>query len=218
MMAWLNKAKWLRHRYSASMYVLGISLLLVGLIACGAKEEVSAESPDFSEEVEEVLQKRMAFAQKTFAADPRVIELVEESNAKNDSISLSEIENLDAEWIAAEGINEFIKGFLTNEASQILLEFQDTYDGYPEIFIADSKGLIVGLTNKTSDYYQADEEWWVEAYNNGQGKASHGEIEFDESALSEAIALYIPVMTLNNEKAIGVIKVVVDIIAIKLEL
>ena len=60
--------------------------------------------------------------------------------------------------MAAEGINEFIKGILTNEASQILLEFQDIYDSYPEIFISDSKGRIVGLTNKTGDYYQADEE------------------------------------------------------------
>ena len=89
MMAWLSKVKELKHSHMASMSVLGISLLLLGLIACGAKEEVSAETPDFSEEVEEILQKRMAFAQKTFAADPRVIELVEESNRKDDGISLS---------------------------------------------------------------------------------------------------------------------------------
>ena len=79
-------------------------------------------------------------------------------------------------------------------------------------------GLNAGQTNKTTDYYQADEDWWIGAYNSGKGKASHGTIEFDESAQTEAISLYIPVMDGINNKAIGVIKAVVSITAIKMDL
>lgn len=214
---WVNSAKSLRRCFNVWISILGIGLLLIGLTGCNAEKEASVESSDFSREVEDILERRMDFVVANIANDPRIIELVAESNKTNEGISLSEIERLDARWIATEGIDEFIKGFLTNDASLILTEFQEVNGGYPEIFVTDATGLIVGLTNKTSDYYQADEDWWVQGYNGGLGNAYHGNIEFDESALSEAIALYIPIMDPNTRKAIGVMKVIVDITAIKME-
>ena len=74
------------------------------------------------------------------------------------------------------------------------------------------------MTNKTSDYYQADEDWWIQSYNEGQGKTFHGAIEYDESAKAEAIPLYMPIMDPDTNKAIGVMKVIIDITAIKMEL
>ena len=202
-----------------SIAAVAVGLLTFGLIACGAKQEVRTEDSAlpavFSKEVEHVLQTKTEHVTSEIATDPRIIELVRESNDQNRNISLSQIKRLDANWMAADGIDEFIKGFITSETSQILQEFQDTNDGYPEIFIADAKGLIVGLTNKTSDYYQADEDWWVQGYNEGRGQFFHGEIEFDESAQSEAIALYNPIMDPDTGNAIGVMKVIVNITAIK---
>ncbi|MBW1958609.1 MAG: hypothetical protein JRF31_09885 [Deltaproteobacteria bacterium] len=46
----------------------------------------------------------------------------------------------------------------------------------------------------------------------------YGEIEYDESALAESIPIYIPVIDPGINKAIGVIKAVCDITAIKMEL
>ena len=73
-------------------------------------------------------------------------------------------------------------------------------------------------TNKTSDYYQADEAWWTETYANGLGKSLFGAIEYDESALAEAIPIYVPITDPDTGSAIGVMKAVCDITAIKMEL
>ena len=208
----------LRYFSKFLIVALAVGLLIVGLTGCGGKEEVKEESAALSKEIEDVLDKKTDLVTKEIAEDPRIIKLVRESNIKNKDISLSEIKKLDERWMSTEGLDEFIRGFLTNEGAEVLVEFQDANDGYPEIFIADAKGLNVAMTNKTSDYYQADEEWWVRAYDEGRGKSFHGGIEYDESAMSEAIALYIPIMDPDTNKAIGVMKVIVDITAIKREL
>lgn len=208
----------LRYFSKFLIVVLAVELLIVGLTGCGGKEEIKEERVTFSGKVKDVLNEKTDLVTKSIAEAPRIIGLVRESNIKNEDISLSEIKKLDERWMSTEGLDEFIRGFLTNEGSEILMEFQNNHDGYPEIFITDAKGLNVAMTNKTSDYYQADEEWWVQAYNEGRGKSFYGDIEYDESAMSEAIALYIPIMDPDTNKAIGVMKVIVDITAIKREL
>ena len=84
--------------------------------------------------------------------------------------------------------------------------------------VTDKRGLICGETNKTTDYYQADEQWWITAYNLGKGKSYYGGIEYDESAMAEVISIYVPVIDPGINKAIGVIKAACDITAIKMEL
>ena len=208
----------LRYFSKFLLVILAVELLIIGLTGCAGKEEIKEERVTFSGKIKDVLNEKIDLVTKSIAEAPRIIGLVRESNIKNEDISLSEIKKLDERWISTEGLDEFIRGFLTNEGSEILVEFQNANDGYPEIFITDAKGLNVAMTNKTSDYYQADEEWWVSAYNKGQGESFYGAIEYDESAMSEAIALYIPIMDPNTNKAIGVMKVIVDITAIKREL
>ena len=115
-------------------------------------------------------------------------------------------------------MDEFIKPFLINEVAVKLREFQEENAGFYEIFVTDMYGLNVGQTNKTTDYYQADEDWWIGAYNMGEGRSYHGQIEFDESAQTEAISLYVPIIDPITDEVIGVVKVVMNITAIKIEL
>lgn len=198
---------------SRILIVMALSICLISW--CG---RAAAQEAGLSKSVEDVLSKRIEFVKGTLSGDPVIVEAVRESNEKNRGLSLKEILKLDDRWRGTEGIDEFIKGYIANECSDALVEFQDEHDGYPEIFVADAKGLVVGATNKTSDLYQADEEWWVECYSDGKGKTAHGEIEYDESAMSEAIAVCVPVMDKETGRAIGVMKILVDITAIKMEL
>ena len=78
--------------------------------------------------------------------------------------------------------------------------------------------LIAAATNRTSDYLQADEAWWSETFSAGQGKSHYGAIEYDDSAYSESIPLYVPIIDPQTSKVIGVLKAVCDITAIKMEL
>ena len=181
------------------------------------KSKVKTERTGFTKELEQLLGKKIELL-KNIATNPQIIEIIKKFNKKNQKISISDFLKDDKKWKETKGINDFIKPFIINECAQFLIEFQEQYDEFPEIFITDEKGLIVGETNKTSDYYQADEQWWIEAYNDGIGKIYYGVIEYDESAHAEAIPIYIPVMDSQDKKAIGVIKAVCDITAIKMEL
>lgn len=184
-----------------------------------SREEPVAQAvlPPLAFEIEVILDKKISLVRELLE-DSRVIAGVKEANAEYAGITLAEILQLDQRWRAAEGIDEFIKPFLTNEVARALLEFQEDYPGFSEIFLTDAHGLNVGQTNKTTDFYQADEDWWIGAYNAGQGKVSHGLIEFDESARAEAISVYLPVVDPETNEILGVAKAVVSIAAIKLEL
>jgi len=202
-----------------------VFLLIFMCISCGrgkqvdeAVQEVDQDAAvTFSEEVNQILERKKELI-KNLAQDPYLIRLVREANEKNQGLSNTAINRLDERWQRTEGIDDFIKPFITNETALFLVAFQEENDVFSEIFVTDEKGLIVGETNKTSDYYQADEEWWVQTYNEGKGKEFFGEIEYDESSRSEAIPIYVPVLDPDSREAIGVIKAVCDITAIKLEL
>ncbi|OGF63288.1 hypothetical protein A2662_03075 [Candidatus Giovannonibacteria bacterium RIFCSPHIGHO2_01_FULL_45_33] len=167
-----------------------------------------------SAEIEAVLSAKISTIEE-LAANQIILKEVVLQNEKNKDLSKNAIIALDTKWRASKGIDDFIKPFLTNKIAVALHEFQEKNPGYPEIFVTDKIGLNAGQTNKTSDYYQADESWWVDAYAGGIGKSYHGEIEFDDSAQSEAISIYVPIKDPVNMKAIGVIKAVLSITAIK---
>ena len=194
-----------------------ITFLTAGFFLLASTGYSENEIPGFSKELKQVLENKIELLQ-IIAKDPRIIEKVIISNYNNRDLYLSEILKIDEKWRETEGVDDFIKSFLTNESAQYLIDFQEEHDEFVEIFITDKKGLIVGETNKTSDYYQTDEQWWVKAYNQGTGNTFYGKIEYDESAMAESIPIYIPVIDPGINKAIGVIKAVCDITAIKMEL
>jgi hypothetical protein len=200
-----------------------VAVVTLGLAGCGGEvgpsNSVNGElpPPDFSDEVEAVLAKRIELV-KQLAADAVVVEAVKAANENNAGLSEAEIDRLDSQWQQTEGIDEFIKSMITNPCAEHLVDFQEARNAFPEIFVTDRYGLIVAETNKTSDYLQADESWWTKAFDDGRGHTHHGAIEYDESARSEAISIYVPVMDPDTQHAIGVIKAVCDITAIKMEL
>lgn len=152
------------------------------------------------------------------AAHPVVVAAVRTENREHQDMKEGDILDLDRRWRAGDGSDELAKSVLANECARNLMDFQDEHDGFPEIFVTDVKGLVVAATNRTSDYLQADEAWWETAYNEGRGKSYYGAIDYDDSACSESISLYVPVIDPDSAKVIGVLKAVCDITAIKMEL
>lgn len=189
---------------------------VVPALPAGEKASVNPASIKtvLSQEIENVLSQKIIMIE-TLAKEPLIIGEVELVNLKNKNLTPAEITALDTKWRATKGIDDFIKQFLTNQIALQLLAFQEQNPGFPEIFVTDKYGLNAGQTNKTSDYYQADETWWIDAYNNGAGKSYHGAIEFDDSAQSEAISLYVPIRDPATATVVGVIKAVLSITAIK---
>jgi methyl-accepting chemotaxis protein len=75
-----------------------------------------------------------------------------------------------------------------------------------EVFVTDKFGGLVAATNRTSDYYQADEIWWQTAWNNGQGAIFIGQPELDESSQSFSVNIAIPMYGHTSQQAIGVLR------------
>lgn len=132
----------------------------------------------------------MATVEKQVAADmkakitPSIIAAIKAQNTKHASLDAAAITKLDTEWkgqtMAAD--KPLINGVLNNATSAELKKIQTASGGkYVEIFVMDNKGLNVGQTGITSDYWQGDEAKFTKVFPN-VGATSSEAPEFDESA------------------------------------
>ncbi len=128
------------------------------------------------------------------------------------------IEEKDEAWKVAgkEEITPFMQDLINNELSkQIREEFELKeayrakygYAVFGEIFLTNRYGVNVAQTQKTSDYYQADEEWWQRAREDG---LSVTDVEYDLSTGSYSIDIGVRVDDENGD-FLGVVKAVLNI-------
>ncbi|MFZ5857288.1 MAG: GAF domain-containing protein [Chloroflexota bacterium] len=127
----------------------------------------------------------------------------------------AEIAELDEQWVKADQANNnqdtLVVSRLNNDTATVLNEYKASFPENAEVFITDKYGALVAATNRTSDYYQADEEWWQIAYNDGAGDVYIGQIVYDESIKEYAIIIAIPLFSAESEKVIGVLRTTVSI-------
>ena len=76
-----------------------------------------------------------------------------------------------------------------------------------EIFVTNRFGVNVAQTNKTTDYYQADEEWWQTAKKDGLFVS---DVNYDESSGTFSTEIAVRIDDANGNFA-GVIKAVPNI-------
>ncbi len=123
--------------------------------------------------------------------------------------TLAEVYGHDGLWKDQGESYVFANVMLGNDLSKTLRIFRGDNPEFPEIFITDARGANIGMTNVTSDYYQADEEWWVKTYAEGEGLVWAGSVEFDESAAGWVVPLYLPVYGTQGD-VIGIVKALVN--------
>lgn len=141
--------------------------------------------------------------------DERIVDSLNRANNENAHLTPARIAALDTEW--QQGIDRagIIHTIENDVATDALMSFQRRHPQFVEIFITDVKGLNVAQTNRTSDYYQADEAWWIAAYRDGSGHSFIGDIEYDDSARQWVVPLSIPVYS-ERGSVIGVVKALID--------
>lgn len=158
---------------------------------------------------------------KVYSKDMVLQKYIQQSNKEFDAIDNLQvyIAEKDEEWRAVpkETITPFMNKLIDNELSKKLKKKVEFYSNeynfkvYGEIFVTNKYGANVGLSGKTSDFYQADEEWWQVAMRDG---FYLGAIAYDES--SEVYSTDIG-MRVNDDKGnfIGIIKAVLNIEEVK---
>jgi hypothetical protein len=123
----------------------------------------------------------------------------------------SQVEEREGDWLTQDPEDSRLQsGILNNEASQFLRKFNGITADFREILITDAMGRLVAASNKTSDYFQADERWWRYAYQEGQGNTFYGDIQFDESANVYGMEMAHPIRNPSTNEVIGIIKAIAD--------
>lgn len=142
-----------------------------------------------------------------YGKNPTIVNAVKKQNAKN--MKLADIQDTDKKWIQTVGVDEFMSSIMNNECANYLKTVQSRYGFILEIFVMDNKGANVAMTDKTSDYWQGDEDKFIKTYNKGNGSIHFSDEEFDESTQTYLIQVSVPVM--SNGKAIGAITFGIDL-------
>ncbi len=124
--------------------------------------------------------------------------LITELEAINVEASLSELEAIDQQWRNADDNDPLIQNSLNNPLASELNTFQQNFPQHVELFITDEQGALLATTNRTSDYYQADETWWQVAFADGQGGTFISQPEFDESSNALGLQMAVPMFSTNG--------------------
>ena len=131
-----------------------------------------------------------------YTSDIPFLEGIRASNIAFEAAALTQPEQFaqkDQEWVSPGEEPPFVHEVLNNPlAKNLSRQFVDFYRrkyGYKvfeEILATNRYGALIAATQKTSDYYQADEHWWQAAKADG---FFIGDVEYDESVGGHVIPI-----------------------------
>ena len=149
-----------------------------------------------------------------WAENPVLIEAIKAQNAKNANLSQEDIDKQDKQWRAETkaSAKPMIDAVLGNDASAYLKKVKADSKGlFTEIFAMDNKGLNVGQSDATSDYWQGDEAKWQKSYGAGPNGYLVDEVEFDESTQTYQSQVSVAIVDPATKDVIGAVTVGVNV-------
>lgn len=151
---------------------------------------------------------------RTWIADPALIKAIKAQNAKHAGLDQAGIDDLDKQWRAETAASDrpLIDSVLSTELSKLLRDFKnDTQGMVTELFVMDNKGLNVGQSDVTSDYWQGDEDKWQKTYLAGPDGVFIDEVEMDESTQTFQSQLSLSIVDPETGEVIGALTVGVNV-------
>ena len=151
-------------------------------------------------------------ALREYCLDSHLQEIISESNEEFEKLYdiPAYINERDREWtsVPKEEITPFMKEIIDRKLSEELrkktLYFEGKYGSkvFGEIFITNKYGANIAQSNKTTDYYQGDENWWQVSKEQGLYEE---DIEYDDSSGIYSINISIGINN-NAGDFLGVMK------------
>lgn len=204
---------------------IGLAAVTIALVAVVSNRIVSDElTHQVSSQLDELaaaraieigdLVEREINVLQTLALNRLIQDEVERSGGQN-VLGIDGIEALDGLWRAADEAGDdaepLVAGVLDNPVSAELRKFRTRFPEHVEVFVTNRIGLNVAATNRTSDYYQADEEWWLGAFNSGIGGVYVGQPALDESAGVLSIIIAVPIPANDRSEIVGILRTTLSI-------
>ena len=119
---------------------------------------------------------------------------------------------IEQRWPTLGRDDPLLGSILNNPLSAKLHLFQTVNPIFAEVLMTDAQGRLIAATEKTTDYWQADETWWQHAAVLGEHHASVAGIHYDASARVHSLDVSIPILDWQapEKPPVGVIKGVVN--------
>ncbi len=200
---------------------LGIAKLVRGVMEKEISQKLSLFSEHAIDSVDRIIYFRIE-TMRAFASEIADHQAFVDSRAFMSALGDTEtiqsyIDEQDLLWRAAgDQETSYILDLIDSDLSQKIkanLEQSAHYNSvyehqlFDEVFITNSYGVNIAQSQKTTDYYQADEEWWQVARERG---VFVSDPEFDDSAGTYAMELAVPVYS-DTGDFLGVIKALLNI-------
>lgn len=147
-------------------------------------------------------------------SSPLVIDSIREQNARHTGLSQSDIDAMDRQWRSETSAanRPLIDRALGNRLSRYLMQLRNEQRGIvTEVFVMDNRGLNVGQSDVTSDYWQGDEAKWKETFLVGPHAVTIDEVELDESTQTFQSQLNMSISDPESGEVIGAITVGIDV-------
>ena len=160
--------------------MLRASLISLGLFACLGTH---AQANEFKPMIDTFFAKNI----QGWLTDPMVINAIKAQNTAHVNLNADDIQALDQQWRAEEkkGGGALIDKVLATDLSKYLSDKKAGHaNAITEMFVMDNKGLNVGQSDITSDYFQGDEDKWQKTFGTGGAKIFVDEVEYDDSSKS----------------------------------
>lgn len=116
---------------------------------------------------------------------------------------------LDELWPSLPDDDPRLLEVLRNPGSQSLLRYMKQQPEVAEVLVTDAHGRVVAATGKTTDFDQADEDWWREGSVLGEGGRWTDIFRFDTSSKVFSQDIVLPIH--DNGVFAGVVKMSMDV-------
>ena len=147
-------------------------------------------------------------------SDAVVVDAINAQNAKFAGLKQADIDALDQKWRAeVEAADKpMIDEALASPLSKFLVEQREKSEGViTELFVTDDKGLNVGQSDPTSDYWQGDEAKWQKSFQAGPGAIFVDDVEKDESTQQMQTQVSATIVDPKTGAAIGAITIGINV-------
>ncbi len=100
----------------------------------------------------------------------------------------------DFRWFRSVDNAPLLQQYMNNPLASELRKYTNTFPENAEVFFTDRYGALVATTHRTSGFYQADEAWWIEAYNSGFGSVFINTPAYDQRQIL-GLAIAVPIFS-----------------------
>ena len=207
----------LNTRVLTSILLVALPVLLIGaalVVGIGRNRQRAAQSTQLTHVAEYTAAAIDAYVYRRILDAALLARVPEVRRAATDGSAApydaARVGDLDKQWQARATAAAAQKTLLASPASQFLADLVKNDSIYREVLVTDRHGRLVAASNVTSDYYQADEGWWINAFDSGRGRVNVSDVRRDESAHVYAFEIAVPVPGPGTDPVAGVMKVVAD--------